>query len=156
MALIPIGIKNENNFYSSYYMDSLLEDDIKNVLADWHKIAEDNNSKTPYEELLNLNRDYLRLCSDIESEKNNFEKLKLQRGFFEKFFKHLGYNISPSCQEIEDKIYLPLLTNVNKSSGMPLLWVIELVNASADNIDSLDLNFINEQFDNNLIIGKFI
>ncbi len=154
MALIPIGIKNENNFYSSYYMDSLLEDDIKNVLADWHKIAEDNNSKTPYEELLNLNRDYLRLCSDIESEKNNFEKLKLQRGFFEKFFKHLGYNISPSCQEIEDKIYLPLLTNVNKSSGMPLLWVIELVNASADNIDSLDLNFINEQFDNNLIIGK--
>ena len=80
MPLVPIGIKNENDFYSSYYMDSLLENDIKSVLGYWNEMAD--TKQTPYQKLMGMSREYFKFCSDFDNEKNSFEKLKLQRIFF--------------------------------------------------------------------------
>ena len=54
------GIANENEFYSAYYLDAILKEDLKGVAQRWKEQAQ-----TPDRQLGSLRQDYFKLRQRI-------------------------------------------------------------------------------------------
>ncbi|MGB6301190.1 MAG: N-6 DNA methylase [Rivularia sp. (in: cyanobacteria)] len=133
------GIINENEFYSHHYLDAILKDDIKNIAKTWKDNAAENNTKSPPEQLGGLTKDYFYLRSQFNQEKDNSQRLELHQQWLSEFFGVLGYEINPSTIVLDDGETLPLICQINKSNGLPLLWILEAVPETNEIIDILDL-----------------
>ena len=133
------GITNENEFYSHHYLAAILKDDIKNVAKIWKDNAAENNTKSPPEQLGSLTKDYFYLRSQFNQEKDNSQRLELHRQWLSEFFGVLGYEINPSTIVLDDGETLPLICQINKSNGLPLLWILEAIPETNEIIDILDL-----------------
>lgn len=140
------GITNENEFYSHHYLDAILKDDIKNVAKSWKETAEQNNTKSPPEQLGSLTKDYFHLRSQFNQEKDVVQRLSLQQQWLSDFFGVLGYEIKPSNYVLDEGESLPLICQIKKSNGLPLLWILEALPESGEVIDILDLNLHEKQF----------
>ncbi len=138
------GITNENEFYSHHYLAAILKDDIKNVAKTWKDNAAENNTKSPPEQLGGLTKDYFYLRSQFNQEKDNSQRLELHRQWLSEFLGVLGYEINPSTIVLDDGETLPLICQINKSNGLPLLWILEAVPETNEAIDILDLTFNHE------------
>ncbi|NJO59055.1 MAG: hypothetical protein HC836_12185 [Richelia sp. RM2_1_2] len=137
------GITNENEFYSNHYLDAILKDDIKNVAKSWKETAEQNNTKSPPELLGSLTKDYFYLRSQFNQEKDISQRLDLHRKWLSEFFGVLGYEIEPSTIVLDDGETLPLICQINKSNGLPLLWILEALPENNEIIDILELTLPN-------------
>ena len=135
------GITNENEFYSHHYLDAILKDDIKNIAKTWKENAVENNTKSPPEELGSLTKNYFHLRSQFNQEKDISQRLELHRQWLSEFFGVLGYEINPSTIVLDDGETLPLICQINKSNGLPLLWILEAPPETNEIIDILDLTF---------------
>lgn len=120
------GITNENEFYSHHYLDAILQDDIKNIAKTWKENAAENNKKSPPEQLGSLTKNYFHLRSQFNQEKDNSQRLELHRQWLSELFGVLGYEINPSAIVLDDGETLPLICQINKSNGLPLLWIRNL------------------------------
>ena len=140
------GIINENEFYSHHYLDAILKDDIKNIAKTWKDNAAENNTKSPPEQLGGLTKDYFYLRSQFNQEKDNSQRLELHQQWLSEFFGVLGYEINPSTIVLDDGETLPLICQINKSNGLPLLWILEAPPEPETNeiIDILDLTLNHE------------
>jgi hypothetical protein len=130
MALL--GIRNEQEFYSDYYLEAIFKGDIKDVQARWkQQAAQDPASPQPDRVLAGLRRAWLSLC-EKEADLPGAGRLLLQRNqWFRPLLEALGYGWQPQAQVllINDKPYqVPVLAAVERSSGEPLLWVLEAFN----------------------------
>jgi hypothetical protein len=127
-----VGIANENEFYSDYYLDALLAQDLKNLSKNWGSDTE----KTPDRLLAGLRAEYFRLQDKLERISTDSEKLELQHGFCQKLLEILGYIYQPQVKVLDEDYLLPIAIEVTRSNGTPLLWVVEGVN-SGDNLGIL-------------------
>ncbi|MFO0018102.1 MAG: hypothetical protein ACK52U_16330, partial [Synechococcaceae cyanobacterium] len=143
MALL--GIRNEQEFYSDYYLEAIFKGDLKEVQARWKEQAEqDPATPQPDRALAGLRRAWLSLCEQ-EADLPAADRLRLQREqWFRPLLEALGYSWQPRSQVLllHDQPYqLPLLATVERSSverssvahasGVPLLWVLEAFNPVA-------------------------
>jgi hypothetical protein len=133
------GIANENEFYSAYYLDAILKEDLKGVAEQWKtKITEDD--KTPDRLLGSLRQNYFRLRENrLRQTLETTEQLTLKRQFFQQVLEILGYKWQPKIKVLEDYSLLPILAEVPRSNGEPQLWVIEGFNATSEPTDILSL-----------------
>ena len=136
-----IGITNENEFYSNHYIEAVLKDDIKGIAQRWREAAAaENETKSPPESLGSLAASYFRLINNFNKEKDIAERLTLQREWLSNFFGILGYQIEASHRIIDEGQTLPILCEINKSNGVPLLWIIEALAEGDEVVDILDLS----------------
>ncbi len=133
MALL--GIRNEQEFYSDYYLEAIFKGDLKEVQARWKQQAEqDPATPIPDRALAGLRRDWLTLC-EKEADQPAAERLRLQREqWFRPLLEALGYSWQPQAKVLllNDQPYqLPVLAAVERASGEALLWVLEAFNPIA-------------------------
>jgi very-short-patch-repair endonuclease len=130
------GIANENEFYSAYYLDAILKEDLKGVAQRWKEQVEE---QTPDRQLGSLRQDYFKL-RERQRVRDEAEQRSLQREFFRQVLEILGYEWNPQLQVLDDDSLLPIAAEVKRSNGMPQLWVIEGFNLSAEPMDVLSLS----------------
>jgi hypothetical protein len=140
------GIINENEFYSHHYLDAILQNDLKDVVKRWNELAEETGDKSPPKAIASLKVDYFKTRSQINQEKDIQERLLLQREWFSKFFSILGYEFKPTDKVVDGDEIIPIVAEVNKSNGQPLLWIIEAISDVEEAVDVLSLSLNKVQF----------
>nr|WP_319421038.1 hypothetical protein [Pleurocapsa sp. FMAR1] len=140
------GIINENEFYSHHYLDTILQNDLKDIVKRWNELAEETGDKSPPKAIASLKVDYFKTRSQISQEKDIKERLLLQRQWFSKFFSVLGYEFEPTEKVLDDDEIIPVVAEVNKSNGQPLLWIIEAIADTEEAADVLSLGLNEAQF----------
>ncbi|MEZ2224743.1 Eco57I restriction-modification methylase domain-containing protein [Microcoleus sp.] len=135
-----IGITNENEFYSNHYIDAILKDDIKGIAQRWREAAAENETKSPPDLLGSLAASYFRFLNNFTKEKEIAERITFQQQWFSEFFCALGYQIEPTQRILDEGQLLPILCEVKKSNGVPLLWIIEALPEGDEVIDILNLS----------------
>lgn len=147
MALDLTGIVNENEFYTNHYLSAVLENDLKDLFKKWRKREEEEDIRAPHKELRPLCREYFRVRSRLEREKDGNIRLKLQGRFLKELFSSLGYPVEPKRKDVNGKAEIPVFAEICRNSGAPELWVIETFDPSGDDQDPLQLNLSPAQFD---------
>jgi N-6 DNA Methylase len=137
--MVLVGIANENEFYSTHYLDAILKEDIKGVAKQWQENTATN--KTPDQLLGGLRQDYFRLRDRLSRTKDPEENLGLQREFFQRLLEILGYEWRLQLKVLQDDSLLPIVAEVSRSNGVPLLWVLEGFNGTNEALDVLSLTF---------------
>jgi hypothetical protein len=127
-----VGIANENEFYSDYYLDAVLTQDLKNLSKNWGS----DNDKTPDRLLAGLRAEYFRLQDKLERISIDSERLELQHDFCQKLLEILGYSYQPQVKVLDEDYLLPIAVEITRGNGTPLLWVVEGVNLG-DNLGIL-------------------
>ena len=138
MAFDLTGITNENEFYTHHYLTTLLEQDVKGVLAAWETHEKEQGVPAPYRAVRGLNRRFFAVLEELEKEKDPAARLELQNNVLTEFFAALGYEIAPVMAALDEDLSLPLLTQLVRANGAPLLWIISVLDNGQDNANPLD------------------
>ena len=145
------GITNSNEFYSSHYLESVLKDDIKDVSKRWADNAKAQLGKislsdeiTPEKRFKALRKPWRKLILDERGIRNDpAKRLSLQRDlFFKPLCGALGYTFNPKVETIlvgGDVYQIPLLGELKKVNGDPILWLVECFNPADESVDPLEL-----------------
>ena len=139
-----LGIANENEFYSAYYLNAIFAGDIKQVAQKWK--AQESEEKTPDRLLSSLRKPYFQLLDRLNQTRDLAEKLTWQREFFQKITSALGYQWHPQVKPLDDLSFLPIVAEVANKNSSPLLWVVEGFNSSGEPNDLLSISLDPEQY----------
>jgi hypothetical protein len=147
MAIDLTGISNENEFYTHHYLSAILENDLKELFARWSALEEEQDARAPYKELAGLARDFFQARQQMQRARSPEERLRLHRGIAEPLLAALGYPFAPALKPLDSGALLPVLGEVTRPNGAPLLWVLEApVPEDDEDTDPLDLHLVREQF----------
>ena len=140
------GIHNENEFYSHHYLAEVFSGDIRNTIERWRKDAESSNARTPYAEFRALAPDYLRFRRDFERERRSAARIALQRDWFRRLLRALGYPWQPVNLRLADGIEAPVLCAAGINVGSPRLLTLGAYDPSGEGEDPLALKPHPDQF----------
>ncbi len=130
MALL--GIRNEQEFYSDYYLEAIFKGDLKEVQARWkQRAADDPSAIAPYRALAGLRRQWLNLCEQEGGLESGKRLSKQREQWFRPLLEGLGYRWQPQAKVLliaGHPYQVPLLATEERPSGEPVLWVLEAFN----------------------------
>lgn len=121
-----IGISNENEFYTNYYLNEIFEGDIKDQISTWQTNENESDVyKTPFKKLRGIGADYFELLKELQKKGNTTQdKLGLSREFYKSFLDIFGYSFSFTTKDLGE-LAVPIIASVDKSDGSPYLWILE-------------------------------
>ena len=121
-----VGITNENEFYTNHYLSEIFEKDTQEQISSWQEKENlDENCKTPFKRIRGIGPSYLELLKELNKKSSKVEdKIKAQREFFKSFLDIFDYEYKQENIEI-DNFFIPILSKVNKSDGLPYLYILE-------------------------------
>jgi len=146
MPIDLTGIENKNEFYSTHYLHSILEDDVKKCVKKWDEEAEAKSNKAPPELLGALTKKYFYMREEYLKQGNPQTRLEIQREFFADLLNSIGYTCRPGFTHLEDGASLPILSEVNRANGLPDVWILEALQDLNEPTDILELKIVPEQF----------
>lgn len=148
MAADLTGIISENEFFTGHYLAALIEGDMKGKVSEWRKREADEEPgwKTPWSRLASLSGGFFELRNRMARTRDGRERIEEQRRFFGALLTALGYNPGISLRELDDGTMIPVLAEVLRPSGEPLLWCIEICPGDENDFDILSSNLTAEQF----------
>lgn len=153
MALDLAGLANVNEYYSQHYLLALFEGDLRDVAARWEQTAAEHPGseahRPPPAKLRSLAAPYFRLRNRMDRLQEPGARLDAQMEWLGNFFAALGYEIKRDWRTTEkDGLRLPILAEVAKASGAPLLWILPvLAPADEPGQDPLTLGVDQAQFE---------
>lgn len=121
MALDLTGINNINEFYSQHYLSAILESDIKDLLTRWQEL---DHTTAPPLRLRALAKTFFALREKAYEGKES-KYFEMRRDFFSRLLHELGYDPHTTMQKLDDRVFLPLLAQLNHADATPYLWCIE-------------------------------
>ncbi len=144
------GITNHNDYYSQHYLLALLEGDLKDLVKSWKETAEKHpgseEHRSPSDRLRGLSGDFFRLRNRFSRLRDADTRYTEEKVFVSKLLHILGYEPAPSWRTVGD-VRLPLLGEVAKPSGAPLLWILPALSpADEPGTDPLNLGVDPSQF----------
>ena len=149
MGIDLTGILSMNEYYTQHYLDTILEDDIKDIIKELTETYENNNAELPWNKLSKgIRKTYYSKREVLSKEKNLAKRMQNQREFLLEMYKSLGYEKNNKIEYIPVKndIEIPVLHEVKKSNGLPLLWIIETIDEYDDDGELLHSNFKKAQY----------
>ncbi|HQU71586.1 MAG TPA: hypothetical protein PLG66_04795, partial [Calditrichia bacterium] len=127
MAIDLSGINNENEFYAHHYLSTLLENDLKGVMALWKEREEQEADYIPPDRALgNLYRPYFQARSRLQGLRNPLVQREQQGEILQTLLELLGFPWQPREIRLEDGLLCPVLATLNDPAGAPQLWVLEM------------------------------
>jgi hypothetical protein len=156
MSLDLTGIQNENEFYTTYYLQEVLGKDLDDTFSDWATNGQakddtdaEDERKAPHEALRSLAAPYFQKRNQLIDRRNRSQRFELQREIETDLLEALGYEADPMLKELRDGRWLPVLAQVNKPDGTPALCVIEAPPVESDeDVDPLEQTLSPDQFEN--------
>lgn len=129
MAIDLTGILSVNEYYTHHYLNTILEEDIKDIVKKFKEESDEKEERTPWSKLKELSKKYYTLNEKMSREKSLQNRYKLQHEFIVNLYQSLGYEINQNVEYIELKshVNVPILHEVKKTNGAPLLWIIESI-----------------------------
>lgn len=122
-----IGIKNENEFYSSHYLSSNFGGDIKELLDKWQAEENENKEKTPFSRIRAISRKWFEDLDRLSSERNTEKIADIQVSMLTEIFSILGYIISPRLHAVKD-VLIPVLCTYGAKNDAPKLIILPVLN----------------------------
>lgn len=125
-----IGIANENEFYSDYYLYAIFRDDLKGIAKTW----EEKGWEPPDRPLKSLRKSYFQSRENFVQAEAIREKLGIQRAFCQQLLTTLGYEWQPHQRWVIGKgeMVMPVLGEVKDH-----LWIVEAFNPAKESLDVL-------------------
>ena len=156
MSLDLTGIQNENEFYTTYYLQEVLGSDLDDTFSEWAtngysngETDEDDRKKAPHEALRSIAAPYFQKRNQLIDRGNRSQRFELQREIETDLLAAFDYEVDPMLKELRDGRWLPVLAQVNKPDGTPALCVIEAPPVeSDDDVDPLEQTLSPAQFEN--------
>ena len=146
MAADLTGILSENEFFTGHYLAALIEGDMRGTIAEWKKREAETDWKTPWSRLASLSGGFFDLRNRMSRMREEKERVEAQRRFFEAFLSALGYAPGLRIRELNDRTTVPVLAEVTRPSGEPLLWCIDVCADDEQDFDILSASLSEEQF----------
>ncbi|MGY6529110.1 MAG: hypothetical protein ACXITR_04210 [Cyanobacterium sp.] len=140
------GITNYNEFYSNHYLDEILSNDLKDIIKKWQEEAQINGTKTPPELIKSLAKNYFKILNQWDEDADTMELLAIQRGWLQEFVEVLGYDFKPQVKPLDNEQILPIVSEIKKDNGMPLLWMVETITDRTENDDILESTIHQAQY----------
>ena len=156
MAFDITGITNENEFYTHHYLSAILENDLKDVFAEWKRKEDDEGASQPHTRLRGLRKAFFANQGILERERSIEGRLDLQREFIVQLLAALGYDYCNQTVELDDNGSIPLAGGINRADGAPELWIIEAANVYGEDGDPLESYFVPEQYPSDDGIQKIL
>lgn len=148
MAIDLTGILSVNEYYTHHYLNTILEEDIKDIVKKFKEDNELNEERTPWSKLKELSKKYYILNEKMNREKNLQTRYKLQYEFIVNLYQSLGYEINKNVEyiEVKNNVSIPVLHEVKKANGAPLLWIIESIDGYNEEQELLHNSFKEIQY----------
>lgn len=148
MAVDLTGILSINEYYTQHYLNTILEQDIKDTIKNIKEKCEQGDTKTPWSVLKELSQDFYKINDRLSREKNLDNRYELQHEFLMRLFEILGYEINNSKEllPIKDDELIPVFKEIKKQNGSPELWILESLETINEDIELLHNSFSGEQF----------
>lgn len=141
MAFDLTGINNVNEYYTNYYLTTLLEQDVKGVLEQWDSSVDKSTASPPQSELKKLSKEFTPIAGAMEKERYPASALELQDSFLLQFLQVLGYPVASQTMAVSSDITIPLFTCLNRTNGAPLLWVLSVLDEAGEDANPLDCSW---------------
>ena len=156
MAIDLTGIISVNEYYTHHYLNTILEEDIKDIIKQLKEEAEANEDRTPWSKLKELSRKFYLLDEKLTKNKNMADRYAMQKSFLLELFNVLGYDIEDKTVflPVKDNEEIPVLYEVKKNNGAPLLWIIESIDEFNNEGEMLHNEFKDIQFESEKDIYK--
>ncbi len=150
--ILGAGLKNHNDFFTDLYISETIMNDMKPVLEKWAEIKNENNTKSPWERVKELRKQFYDFKSSIGSSITP-ETIKNQKDFIADLIRALDYERIPSNIELSSGHSIPYISLVTKSNKAPQLIIMEALfdgnkNDSEEGILSYYIN--NSQYDGDI------
>lgn len=152
MAIDLTGIVSVNEYYTHHYLNTILEEDIKDIIKKLKEDAEAKEEKAPWSKLRELSKRFYTLNEKQGRDKNLADRYTMQREFLIELFNVLGYDIcnKKNYLPVKDNEVIPVLHEIRKNNGAPLLWIIESIEEFNAEGEILHNGFKNIQFNNEI------
>jgi hypothetical protein len=113
-----IGIANENEFYSDYYLYAIFQDDLKGIAKIWGEKGLEPADRR----LKSLRKSYFQSRENMAQAEENTEKLMIQREFSQQLLAMLAYEWQPNQRWVIGKgeMVIPVLGEIKDH-----LWIVE-------------------------------
>lgn len=119
-----IGIDNVHEYYTNHYLAAILAGDIRPVVAKWNEeAAEEGGAKAPHRRLSALQQDLFRYKERLERLKAPEARIDAHGAMQAMLLEALGYEVRPVTRHL-DTGGLPLLGELCRGDGSPLLWLL--------------------------------
>ena len=142
MGLDLSGIISEREFYTSHYLETALEEDLRSTFAEWTSAG-----RSPLDALRGAAASYRTMRPELEATTAPKPRLEIQRGWLRELFSALGYQCKSDVRHLEDGTRVPILGEISTSEGLPQLWLIEAFDPTNEFGDPLALPLSGEQFE---------
>ena len=148
MAADLTGIISENEFFTGHYLAALIESDMKGSISEWRRREAEGAPgwRTPWSRLSSISGAFFEMRNRVARARDPRDRLEEQRRFLCDLLSALGYDPGISTRELNDRSLLPVLAEVLRPSGEPLLWCVEVRPSDDDGMDLLASNLGAEQF----------
>jgi hypothetical protein len=153
MALDLTGIQNENEFYTTYYLQEVLEKDLSDAFDDWAEHAgdgapPDEDVRPPHEVFGGISGTFFQKRNQLVDRQQRDRRLELQREVERPVVEALGYDWAPMLKRLQGGDWMPVLAQVDRPDGTPALCVVEAPPTEEDeDADPLEQTLTAEQFE---------
>ena len=148
MAIDLTGILSVNEYYTHHYLNTILEEDIKDIVKKFKEESDENEERTPWLKLKELSKKYYTLNEKMKKEKSLQNRYTLQYEFIVNLYKSLGYDINDNVEyiELKNNVSVPVLHEVKKANGAPLLWILQSIEEYDEEQELLHNSFKDIQY----------
>jgi len=140
-----IGLTNVHEYYTEHYLSAILAGDIRPVLQQWREQAQTEGAPpAPTRQLSALQQRFFRYRDRLQGLRQGDLRVEAHHEEMAHLLYALGYEVKPVAREIPSGP-LPLLCEVCRADGAPLLWVLPAVTAGTEDVDPLSTTLLSEQ-----------
>lgn len=164
MSVDLTGINNVNDFFTSHYLATYFDENVKEAAAAWKELEESRGIKSPASGLRAVANQYLRVLPEYESETSSEQQMRNVSEMARSVLLALGYG-EPVYAEIDldDDLTVPVFHEARDEAGKPILWVILSNNRDSDTdvlgahpFDTDTLSEVIGETDNEALVGRLL
>ncbi len=139
MAIDFTGINNNNEYYTNHYLNTIFEENIKEIIKSWSDKATEGDVVPPWSSTKAIGNRYFSIKERYSKIRNIQEQEEIQKEFLNELFTVMGYHVNEEMYLGRDEAAIPVMAKVDKSNGAPFLRVIP-VNMSENGILAGDIS----------------
>jgi len=120
------GIRNINEYYTNHYLASIFAENVKDTLSDWRVKSQETGESTPWARLREVGRRYYVLKDRYSREHNTLGRQQIMMETSVLLLEGLSYQLTDSTLKVQvhEGVTIPILMEVKKANGAPLLWAM--------------------------------